>query len=186
MICPVRVCLGGSRLGKVTAFRSGQATASEWCFSRIEGDPGLYWQRADGTATAERLTTPDKGTAHIPESWSTRDQGFSFSAVAGPSVSLWTFSISEKKGVPFGDVRSTAPLNSEFSPDGRWLAYTLRTGNLANEYVEPYPATGAKVGKSISTRAEVDRKHWAAYREEREPKVARAADTRRLAICSVR
>ena len=109
-----------------------------------EGDPGLYWQRADGTATAERLTTPDKGTAHIPESWSTRDQGFSFSAVAGPSASLWTFSISDKKAVPFGDVRSTAPLNSEFSPDGRWLAYTLRTGNLANVYVEPYPATGAK------------------------------------------
>jgi len=109
-----------------------------------DGDPGLYWQRADGTATAERLTTPEKGTAHIPESWSARDQGFSFSAVAGPSVTLWTFSISEKKAVPFGDVRSTAPLNSEFSPDGRWLAYTLRTGNLANVYVEPYPATGAK------------------------------------------
>ena len=109
-----------------------------------EGDPGLYWQRADGTATAERLTTPDKGTAHIPESWSARDQRFSFSAVAGPSVSLWTFSISEKKAVPFGDARSTAPFNSEFSPDGRWLAYTLRTGNLANVYVEPYPASGAK------------------------------------------
>ena len=37
-----------------------------------EVDPGLYWQRADGTGTAERLTTPDKGTAHIPESWSAR------------------------------------------------------------------------------------------------------------------
>jgi serine/threonine protein kinase len=109
-----------------------------------EGDPGLYWQRADGTGTAERLTTPDKGTAHIPESWSARDQGFSFSAVAGPSVSLWTFSMSEKKAMPFGDVRSTAPFNSEFSPDARWLAYTLRTGNLANVYVEPSPATGAK------------------------------------------
>ena len=52
--------------------------------------------------------------------------------------------MAEKKTVPFGDLRSTAPFNSEFSPDGRWLAYTLRTGNLANVYVEPYPATGAK------------------------------------------
>ena len=108
------------------------------------GDLGVYWQQADGSGTAKRLTTPDKGTAHIPESWSARDEGFSFSAVAGTSVSLWTFSMSENKAVPFGDLRSTAPLNSEFSPDGRWLAYTMRTGNLANVYVEPYPATGAK------------------------------------------
>ena len=52
--------------------------------------------------------------------------------------------MSEKKALRFGDVRSTAPLNSEFSPDGRWLAYTLRDGTSANVYVEPYPATGAK------------------------------------------
>jgi eukaryotic-like serine/threonine-protein kinase len=109
-----------------------------------EGDPGVYWQRADGTGTAQRLTTPDHGTAHIPESWSAADDGFSFSAVAGSNVSLWTFSMSEKKAVPFGDLRSTAPFNSEFSPDGRWLAYTLRTANSANVYVEPSPVTGAK------------------------------------------
>jgi hypothetical protein len=36
-----------------------------------------------------------------------------------------------------------APFNSAFSPDGRWLAYTLR-GPIANIYVEPFPATGAK------------------------------------------
>ena len=35
-----------------------------------EGDLGLFWQRADGTTAAERLTKPDKDTAHVPESWS--------------------------------------------------------------------------------------------------------------------
>ena len=55
-----------------------------------------------------------------------------------------TFGVGGRPGAPFGDERSTAPFNSEFSPEGRWLAYTLRTGNLANVYVEPYPATGAK------------------------------------------
>ena len=49
-----------------------------------EGDPGLYWQRADGTGTAERLTTPDKGTAHIPESWSARDRGILVQCGGGP------------------------------------------------------------------------------------------------------
>jgi hypothetical protein len=36
-----------------------------------------------------------------------------------------------------------APFNSAFSPDGQWLAYTLR-GQGANVFVEPVPATGAK------------------------------------------
>ena len=33
-----------------------------------DGDLGLFWQRADGTTSAERLTKPDKDTAHVPES----------------------------------------------------------------------------------------------------------------------
>ena len=64
--------------------------------------------------------------------------------MVGLVASLWTFSLPDKKAAPFGDVRSVAPLNSEFSPDGRWLAYTLRAFNSANVYVEPFPATGAK------------------------------------------
>jgi eukaryotic-like serine/threonine-protein kinase len=110
-----------------------------------EGDAGLFWQRVDGTGSAERLTKSDDGTSHVPESWQLTDERFSFSVTAKSGVSLWTFSIPEKKATPFGDVRSTAPLNSEFSPDGRWLAYTLRTTSTANIYVEPFPATGAKV-----------------------------------------
>jgi Tol biopolymer transport system component len=27
-----------------------------------EGDLGIFWQRADGTGAAERLTKPDQGT----------------------------------------------------------------------------------------------------------------------------
>ena len=34
-----------------------------------EGDTAIFWQAADGTGTAERLTKPDKDTAHVPESW---------------------------------------------------------------------------------------------------------------------
>jgi serine/threonine-protein kinase len=109
-----------------------------------EGDLGIYWQRADGSGTAERLTKADNGVAHIPESWSPRDDRFSFSAVQGREASLWTYSIKERTATRFGDAQSTAPFNSVFSPDGRWMAYTLR-GSGANIYVEPFPATGAKV-----------------------------------------
>src|SRR5262249_4233661 len=34
-----------------------------------EGDLGLFWQRADGTGAAERLTKAELGTAHIPDAW---------------------------------------------------------------------------------------------------------------------
>lgn len=53
-----------------------------------DGDLGLYWQRADGTGTAERLTKPNKGTSHFPDSWSPRGDRLAFSAMAGSVGSL--------------------------------------------------------------------------------------------------
>ena len=35
-----------------------------------EGDLGIFWQKADGTGSAERLTKPESGVEHRPESWS--------------------------------------------------------------------------------------------------------------------
>jgi Tol biopolymer transport system component len=44
-----------------------------------------------------------------------------------------------------GDLQSSNLFNSTFSPDGRWMAYTLReaAGGVA-VYVEPVPPTGAR------------------------------------------
>jgi Tol biopolymer transport system component len=109
-----------------------------------EGDLGIFWQRADGTDTAVRLTKPDPGTSHIPESWSAKGARFSFSVVAASGVSLWTFSLQDRKAARFGDVLSSSPFNSEMSPDGRWVAYTLRSSAVASVFVEPFPATRAK------------------------------------------
>jgi len=40
-------------------------------------------------------------------------------------------------------VRSSNPLQSAFSPDGRWVTYASSIGG-GNVFVEPFPATGAK------------------------------------------
>jgi hypothetical protein len=106
------------------------------------GDLGLYWQRADGTGTAERLTTAASGEAHIPESWSPAEDRLSYSVVAGPRVTLWTLSVRDGRSTRVGDVESILPFNSEISRDGRWVAYTLRSDRSANVYVEPLPPTG--------------------------------------------
>jgi len=113
--------------------------------STREGDAGIWWQQADGFGVAERLTRAEKDAAHIPESFLRKTDTFSFSDVeSADNVSLRTFSIAERKAVQFDDVRSTAPLNSEFSPDGRWVAYTIRGPGGINIYVQPVPPTGVK------------------------------------------
>ena len=109
------------------------------------GDLGVWWQPADGSAPAERLTTADPEAAHIPESWLPNSQAFYFSlAASSANVSLWTFSVVTKKGEPVNRAQSTSPLDAAVSPDGRWLAYTVRTAGRAAIVVQPIPATGAE------------------------------------------
>jgi serine/threonine-protein kinase len=114
-----------------------------------EGDLGLFWQRADGAGTAERLTRPAKGIGHVPQSASPdgkvllvdqRDQA------ADAKTALMTFAFKDKSMTPFGAVVSTRPTGAIFSPDGRRVAYTIREpGMMEVVYEQPFPATGAKV-----------------------------------------
>ena len=111
-----------------------------------DGDLAIFRQPADVSGdAAERITKPDRGTAHIPESWSRQDH-LLFSAVDGATARLWSLSINDRKPAPFRDVSSSNALNAEFSPDGRWVAYTQRGGSLVTTiYVEPFPPTGERL-----------------------------------------
>jgi serine/threonine-protein kinase len=112
--------------------------------SSREGDLGIFWQAADGTGSAERLTTSGAGEEHIPQSWSPASDVLLFDVVKGASVSLWAFSLKDRKLVPFGAVRSSAPTSAVFSPDGHWVAYATTENGAAYTYVQPFPATGAR------------------------------------------
>jgi Tol biopolymer transport system component len=109
-----------------------------------EGDLAIFWQAADGTGTAERLTSPGRGESHAPESWSPVANLLLFSVTKGSDVSLWTFSLQDRKATPFGEVHSSIPPGAVFSPDGRWVAYTTVDGHTTSIYVQPFPATGAR------------------------------------------
>jgi serine/threonine-protein kinase len=111
-----------------------------------EGDLAVWWQPADG-GTAERLTRPDKGTSHRPESWSPTTDAFLFSVAKATESALWMFSLRDRKASPFGDVTSTTfPPDADFSPDGKWVAYQVgRTdAGEANLFVQPFPPDGQK------------------------------------------
>jgi Tol biopolymer transport system component len=70
-----------------------------------DGDLGIFLQRADGTTAAERLTKPDKDTAHVPESWSPDGKTLLFSVAKGASYSVEALSLPDKKETPFGGIR---------------------------------------------------------------------------------
>jgi eukaryotic-like serine/threonine-protein kinase len=108
-----------------------------------DSDLAIFWQPADGGA-AERLTKPNQGESHAPESWSPKGDTLLFSVRKGPDESLSTLSVQDRKVTPFGDVRSSTLTGALFSPEGRWVAYTSSERGTTTIYVQPFPATGAK------------------------------------------
>ena len=109
-----------------------------------DGDLGLFWQPADGSGTAERLTKAGQGESHVPESWSPDGNTLLFTVMKGTDVSVWTLSLHDRKIGPFGGIRSTDQTGALFSPDGRWVAYHATEQNSTTVYVQPFPATGAR------------------------------------------
>jgi Tol biopolymer transport system component len=111
-----------------------------------DGDRAIFWQSVRG-GTAERLTRPEPGVTHVPESWLPHGDVFLFAETKDFKTSLWTFDMRTRQASPFADVNSTGvPTNAVFSPDGRWVAYQLGEAGKgeATTYVQPYPPTGTK------------------------------------------
>ena len=110
-----------------------------------EGDLAVFWQLADGSGTAERLTKPEQGEAHVPLSWAPKGEDrFLFDVIKSGDVSLATYSLRDRKVAPFGQVRSTNPTGAVFSPDARWVAYTQTEQGRLTVVVQPDPPTGAR------------------------------------------
>jgi serine/threonine-protein kinase len=102
----------------------------------------LFWQPYDGSSPMERLTTSEY--AQLPGSWSSD----------GNTVALVELLPDEGNDIAVLDTRSgrvTTFLNSqfneiypEFSPDGRWIAYTSDESKRNEVYVRPFPGPGMK------------------------------------------
>jgi Tol biopolymer transport system component len=115
---------------------------------KANGPLSIYWQAANGSGVVERLTTAEEGTTHWPDSWSSDGRTLSFSAFstgAGVDGSIWTLSLDEGgETTLFFDLPESSERLSQFSPDGRWLAYTANAGGSLEVFVQPFPATSAR------------------------------------------
>jgi Tol biopolymer transport system component len=111
-----------------------------------ERDEAVWWQAADGSDEPTRLTTPEPGESHVPESWS-KDGTLLYSVTKDGKVSLWTLPV--RNGQPgkkeqFGQSTSTHPMSGQFSPDGTLIAYTLTERGTTTVCVERFPTSGRK------------------------------------------
>src|SRR5262249_36848926 len=116
--------------GQRIVFESGQ-----------ERNKGLYWQRADGSDPAERLTTAANDADQIPLSWTPDGKTLLFAESGG----LWTVSLAGDRK-PIRVIEKAGMFAAGFSPDGRWIAYSASPASPGRTdiYVEPYPPTGSK------------------------------------------
>src|SRR5262249_20400630 len=106
----------------------------------------LFTKTVDSTE-AEQPVTPSPGDALV-ENWSRDGQ---FLSVTIPRNGLWIVPLApgQKPWNVRRAVRNTL-WQSEFSPDGRWLAYMSEESGSPEVFVEPFPATGARW--QVSTR----------------------------------
>ncbi len=110
----------------------------------------LYWQRADGSGTYERLTT--SRNLQYPGTWHPSGKFLAFTEntqqtnfdvmilpVEGDEATGW------KPGKPYPFVNgSSSEIDPVFSPDGRWLAYQSNETGRPEIFVKPFPGPGGK------------------------------------------
>ena len=110
----------------------------------------IYWQRADGTGEADRLTTsknPQYPTSFHPNG---RLLAFTENTSGGPAdVMMLPIEGDEKSGWKAGTAAaflkaSYSESTAMFSPDGRWVAYLSNEGGRGDIFIQPYPGPGGK------------------------------------------
>jgi serine/threonine-protein kinase len=135
-------------LGRVTADPAND-TAPVWTpdglrlvfASQRGGVYNIWWQAADGTGTAERLTT--NATTQGPTSISPNGRDIVFFELTAARqfdlmrLGLSTMEVSPLLETPFSEV------NGAISPDGRWLAYQSNSSGRNEIYVRPFPNVAA-------------------------------------------
>src|SRR5262249_55160119 len=106
-----------------------------------EGGRKLFWQPADGSGSAEKLTT--SGDRQYATSWS--PDGRVLVLKDGPAGISIVEPNGERKPRLFMSGPGTGWLDwPRLSPNGRWVAYVSDESGRAEVYVRPFPGSGSR------------------------------------------
>jgi serine/threonine-protein kinase len=110
--------------------------------SPISGQENLYWQTADGSSAAERLTTSDFW--QIPGDFA--PDGSTLAFVEEPPETGYDILILDMKSRRVTPFLKTKAYEGwpDYSPDGRWLAYASDESGRMEVWVRPFPGPGGR------------------------------------------
>lgn len=111
------------------------------------GYPNLFWMPADGSGSPERLTTlAAVGSRQDPSAWSPDGTEIAFTERRVGMRTIWM--LPRARGTPprrllepSARYEYRAP---DFSPDGRWLAYSSNESGVFEVFVQHYPEGGER------------------------------------------
>ena len=119
--------------------------------SNRNGPFNLYQKLSSGAGAEELLLKSD--VRNLPHDWSTDGRFMSYSVPNDPngtSFDIWVLPLSgERKPFPFIQTPFTK-VQSQISPDGRWLAYYSNESGRNEAYIQSFPKPGSKW--QVSTR----------------------------------
>jgi serine/threonine-protein kinase len=121
----------------------------------------LWWQAADGSGEAERLTT--NNNSQFPTATTPDGHVVFFEAVPTTGLDLLQVALGGTHQVTALQQTKFDEKNGAVSPDGRWLAYDSNRSGSFEIYVRPFPDGGSQV--QVST-AGGTRPLWAAKGKE--------------------
>jgi len=151
--------LAGDRMSRVT-FHPDNDWSAIWspdgqyvAYGSWRADAGtfnLFVHRADGTGEPQRLTT--SRNHQLPVEWHPSGRYILFTEERrGTGSDLMVLPMeatsegSWRPGTPSVLLGTPAnELSGEFSPDGRWVAYTADDSGRAEVYVQPFPGPGGR------------------------------------------
>ncbi len=114
-------------------------------FASTQKGPRDLFQKASNGAGPENVLLADDANKY-PESWSPDGRFLLYMRWAkGSTPDIWVLPLfGDRK--PYGFIEAPFfELASQFSPDGRWVAYNSNESGRSEVYVVPFPGPGGKV-----------------------------------------
>lgn len=108
-----------------------------------EGQGNLYQKSASGSGNEEVLLK--SGEAKVPDDWSSDGQFIVYETINSKTRhDLWMLPMSgDRQPFPFLQTEFNER-QAQFSPDGKWIAYTSDESGAPEVYVQTFPASGGK------------------------------------------